>query len=154
MRVMRSKMLKICAIPTELLRNRGQWCVPLGDFSTDVPDKSAKAKMRFFTDALDMRLNTIYLRSLSDCRDVCFDAYRPVQMKFVLVELEQEHDEHEQGVDHEKRENRFVPELYQVRSDPSSFVFVVVDWVQILVDQIPPELLFGHRQERHRALPQ
>lgn len=98
--------------------------------------------------------NTIYLRRLGDGRDVRFDAYRPVQMEFVLVELEQEHDEHEQGVDHEKREHRFVPEFYQVRSDPSSFVFVVVDWVQIFVDQISPELLFGHRQERHRALPQ
>lgn len=72
-------------------------------------------------------------------------------MQFVFVQLKQEHYEHEQSVDHEKREHRLISQFDQVRSDSSLFVFVFVDRVQIFVDQISPELLFRYCYKRDRT---
>lgn len=96
----------------------------------------------------------IYLGCFGDGRDIGLDTDRPVQMKFVLIQLEQKYDEYEQGIDHEKREHGFVPQLDQIGRDPSLFILVLVDRVQVFVDQVPPELLFRHGQERHRTLSQ
>lgn len=75
-------------------------------------------------------------------------------MEFVLIQLEQKHDEYEQCIDHEKREHGFVPQLDQIGRNASLFVLVLVDWVQVFVDQVPPELLFRYGQECHRTLSQ
>lgn len=49
--------------------------------------------------------------------NICFDAEWPLDVDVVLVQLQQEHDQHEESVYHEERKHRRVPQLFQIRRD-------------------------------------
>ena len=54
------------------------------------------------------------LASLLDERDVRLDAKRPFHVQLVLVELQQEDNQHEQRIEHNEREYGLVPQLNQI----------------------------------------
>jgi hypothetical protein len=40
-------------------------------------------------------------------------------VEHILIELQQKNDKHKQSIEHEESKHRLVPQLYEVRRDPS-----------------------------------
>lgn len=57
------------------------------------------------------------LASLLDERDVRLDAQRPFHVQLVLVELQQEDNQHEERIEHNERKYGLVPQLNQIPGD-------------------------------------
>lgn len=60
--------------------------------------------------------------------NVRFDAQRPNDVQLVFVQLQQEHDQHEQCVEHEERKHGLVTQFFQVDGDSRLFFCLFVVW--------------------------
>lgn len=63
--------------------------------------------------------------------NVRFDAQRPNDVQLVFVQLQQEHDQHEQCVEHEERKHGLVTQFFQVDGD--SRLFFLNMWCGVLL---------------------
>lgn len=60
-----------------------------------------------------------YLCCLLYKGDICLDPERPIYMKHVLIELQQENNENKQCIEHEECKHRLIPQFDEVGGDPS-----------------------------------
>ena len=56
-------------------------------------------------------LKSGYLLSIWYNGDVFFDAQWPVDVEFILIQLEEEHNKDKERVEHEESKERFIPQF-------------------------------------------
>jgi len=67
-------------------------------------------------------------------------------VKGSLIQLQQEDDQDEEGIKHDEEEDGLVAEFDQIRGNTSLFLFVLIDRMQVLVEQVLPELNLRARE--------